>query len=446
MDRDARRTVAQHVRQPFRALTAESLIAFLTSRHRRLPLDRCRCRSLAAVVVVSLAIGIGVNTVVFSWIQARMLKPLPGVADGAAAAPRRAEDRSRALCRARRGSEFKDLRDSLQFVRGPLAARMAPLYVGDQPAAVERLFGLLVSDNYFSALGVQPALGRFFRAATKSQHAGGAPVAVISHRLWQSRFQRRGRRHLARTIRINGRELTVIGVTPDEFQGTTVGLQFDAWLPATLAPVVRPDRARSRTAAVRGYAVMGRLHAGVARRQAQAELDACMRSSASAYPATNAKVARRGAPLLPSRRAGRSGCSTPRWRSCRGSCCSLLLAVCGNVANLMLARASARQKEMGVRLALGARPWRIASLLLTENVAAGGGGRRCSAQRSPCGARRACSSCRSPGCRSDFKPASTRPGWRSRWRSASACGAAGRRRAGDAAGPRRSAAGVPRRR
>ena len=330
---------------------------------------RHACRSIlrmpivSIVVVVSLAIGIGVNTVVFSWIHARILNPVPGVADGRQLLL--IEPRTEAgLYAGASWPEFKDLRGTLQSFEGLLAARMAPLYVG--PAgSVERLFGLRVSDNYFSALGVRPALGRFF-APDEVAHAGGAPVAVISHRLWQSHFHG-APDAVGRTVRINARELTVIGVTPDEFQGTTVGLQFDAWLPATLAPVVATGSTEIENRAVRGYQVIGRLKASASRRQAQEEVAMMMRQLAGAYPATNTKVSGEVLGFTESPRGPQRMLNTAL-AILQGIMLLLLLAVCGNVANLMLARASARQKEMGIRLALGARPWRVASLLLTENV------------------------------------------------------------------------------
>src|ERR671913_2476163 len=120
-----------------------------------------RMPALSAVVVFSLGAGIGINTVVFSWVQARILDPIPGVDRGAAV--RLIEPKSEAgLYTGASWPEFGDMRERLQSFEGVFAARMAPLYVGD-PGSVERLVGLLVSDNYFSALGVTPALGRFFR-------------------------------------------------------------------------------------------------------------------------------------------------------------------------------------------------------------------------------------------------------------------------------------------
>jgi predicted permease len=325
-----------------------------------------RMPGLSAVVVLSLGLGIGVNTVVFSWIQARMLDPIPGVGGGAAI--RLIEPKTEAgMYAGASWPEFVDMQAGLRSFESVFAARMAPLYVGE-PGNVDRLFGLLVSGNYFTALGVQPAIGRFFEPDDLGR-TGDPPVAVISHRLWQSRFMG-SPDVLAQTVRINGQALTVIGVTPPEFQGTTVGLQFDAWLPATLARAVANGSREIDDRAVRGYSVMGRLRPAVSQQQAQGELDAFMRQLEQAYPASNARVSGEVLPFTQSPRGPQRMLNTAL-AVLQGIMLLLLLAVCGNVANLMLARASARHKEVGIRLSLGARPWRIASLLLTENVLLG---------------------------------------------------------------------------
>src|SRR5262245_12870583 len=183
--------------------------------------------SLAAVIAGSLAVGIGLNTVVFSWIQHRLLQPLPGVSRSA----------SLMLVESRNESggypgvswaEFGDLRKQLRSFQDLFAARMSPMYVGDS-GQVERTYGMRVSDNYFSALDLKPTVGRFFRSDDNES------VAVLSYGLWQRRYDARPEA-VGRTIRINGRELTIVGVAPRRFQGTVLGLNFDVWVPATMAP------------------------------------------------------------------------------------------------------------------------------------------------------------------------------------------------------------------
>jgi predicted permease len=325
-----------------------------------------RMPAVSAVVVLSLGLGIGINTVVFSWINARILDPIPGVSRGAAV--RLIEPKTEAgLYAGASWPEFVDMRKGLRSFDAVFAARMVPLYVGD-PGAVDRLYGLLVSDNYFTALGVRPAAGRFF-LPDEVARPGDAPVAVISHRLWQSKLAG-SPEVLSRTVRINGRVLSVIGVTPPEFQGTTVGLQFDAWLPATLAPAIANGSREIDDRGLRGYSVMGRLLPSSTPADAQGELSAFMRQLEQAYPDSNSRVTGEVLAFTDSPRGPQRMLNTALM-GLQAIMLLLLLAVCGNVANLMLARASARQKEIGIRLSLGARPRRIAALLLAENVLLG---------------------------------------------------------------------------
>src|ERR1700693_115442 len=318
---------------------------------------------LAAVVIVSLAIGIGVNTAVFSWIQLVLFHPLPGVSD--------AGSFQRLEPRAASGSypgvswlEYRDLRERLPSFRDLLAFRMVPFNVGEVGRA-ERTYGLLVSGNYFSELGLRPVLGRCV-LPEESERAGSAAAVVSSHEYWQPRFAA-APGAVGQTVRVNDRLLTIIGVAPPGFQGTVLGLNFDLWVPATLAPVLLGGSRELEDRSLRGYAVMGKLQPGATRAQAQAEADRAMSQFAHLYPESNGTMqaevlslwkAPRGPQRLFARALG----------ILQGLMLLLLLAVCGNTANLLLARASARQREIGVRMALGAGPARVVSLLLTESL------------------------------------------------------------------------------
>lgn len=318
---------------------------------------------LAAVIALSLALGIGVNTVVFSWIQARVLKPIPGVRNGGAVQLVEPSSDGGHYPGAS-WPEYLDMREGLGSFESLIAARSVPVYIGES-GAVERLFGLLVSDNYFSALGLTPALGRFFRP-DEMVHEGGPDVVVISHRLWQTRLA--GAPDVfEHPVRLNGRDVTVIGVTPSEFQGTTMGLQYDAWLPAARAASFANGSREIEDRAIRGYGVMGRLKPSVTRVQAQAELDGLMQQLARTYPATNTGIGGEILSFYDSPR-GPQRMLNAALAILQAVMLLVLLAVCGNVANLMLARGSARQREIGIRLSLGAKRWRVASLLLTESL------------------------------------------------------------------------------
>ena len=322
-----------------------------------------RMPALAAVVVGSLAVGISANTVVFSWIQAVVFSPIPGVRDGSAfylVEPRTEAD----MYPGTSWLEYRDLREQLRSLDGLLAFRMIPLYVGER-GQVERSSGLLVSDNYFASLGLVPSAGRFLRADEVSTPSA-APVVVISNDYWRTRFAA-SPSAIGQRIRVNGVELTIIGVAPPGFKGTVMRLVFDFWMPATLAPMMLSGSRELDDRSARGYTVAGRLAAGAGPPQAQSDVDVAMRQLALAYPQTNRNVQ---AEVL------------PYWRSPRGPqrlmaaslaimqilMLLLLLAVCGNTANLVLARATSRQREISVRLALGAARWRIVSLLLSESL------------------------------------------------------------------------------
>ena len=322
-----------------------------------------RMRVLAAVVIGSLAMGVGANGVVFSWVQAVVFHPIDGVPR--ASALYLVEPKTQAgVYPGVSWPEYTELRAGLRAVDGLLAFRMVPLYVGGS-GHVERASGLLVSDNYFASLGLTPALGRFLRPDEVAR-PGAAPVVVISYDYWQTRFNGSADA-LGRSVRVNGTELAVVGVAPRGFKGTVMRLTFDFWMPSTMAPVLFAGSRELEDRAARGYTVAGYLGRDRSLADAQADADAAMRRLSRDYPQTNRNVT---ADILPFWQSPRG----PQ-RLLAGSLAVLqaimllvLLAVCGNTANLVLARASARQREMSVRVALGASRWRIASLLLTESL------------------------------------------------------------------------------
>ena len=322
-----------------------------------------RMPGLAAVVIVSLGIGIGVNTAVFSWIQAMVLQPIPGVVDagGVQLVEPRAETGSYPGAS---WLEYRDLRDGMHTLPDLFAFRMVPFNVGDS-GRPERIHGLLVSGNYFSALGLKPALGRFLQPDEVEQ-TGSAPVVVISYAYWQTRFNSAST-VLGQTLRVNDRQLTIVGVAPERFQGTVTMLAFDLWVPATMAPELLAGSRELEDRGQRGYYVAGRLAPRATRLAAQTELDVAMRQLAHDYPESNRTMQAQVLQFWQAPR-GPQRFLVGALATLQAILLLLLLAVCGNTANLMLARASARYREVGVRLTLGAGPWRVVSLLLTENL------------------------------------------------------------------------------
>jgi predicted permease len=325
-----------------------------------------RSPGVAAVVIVSLGIGIGVNTAVFSWLQAVTLKPLPGVSNGSSflsVEPKADTGTYPGMSWA----EYRDLVPRLEAIDELVAYRMAPLNIGEA-ARTERTYALLVSGNYFAALGLRPAAGRFIRP-DEADVAGAEPIAVLSHDYWLTRFGG-SPDAIGQTLQVNDNRLTIVGVAPEGFQGTIMGLQFDLWVPATLAPVLVTGSAELESRSQRGYSAMGRLRAGATEAEAAAQLASAMSALAGQFPETNERI---------------SGELRPFWKAVRGPqqmfvtalgllqgvMLLVLLAVCGNTANLVLARSSSRSREVGVRLALGARPGSVIRLLLAENVLLG---------------------------------------------------------------------------
>jgi predicted permease len=323
---------------------------------RRMPL-------LAAVVILSLGVGIGANLVVFSWLQAVVLQPLPGV--------RGARHLHFVEPRAETGTfpgaswlEYGDYRERLRSFESLLAFRAVPFNIGEA-ASNERMYGQLVSDNYFSALGLRPSAGRFFRPDEVAR-GSSAGALVISHGLARARYDGAASA-LGRTLRVNGVDLVIVGVTPEHFQGTVLGLDFAMWAPATLAPALLSGSRELDSRDSRGYAVMGRLAPGVTAAQAQAEVQSVARELARIHPASHAAMTAEVLTFWEAAR-GPQKMITGALAALQAIMLLVLLAVCANTANLMLARASTRQREVGVRIALGAGRLRIVSVLLSENV------------------------------------------------------------------------------
>ncbi|HVW06874.1 MAG TPA: ABC transporter permease, partial [Vicinamibacterales bacterium] len=217
--------------------------------------------------------------------------------------------------------------------------------------------------TYFRSLGLKAAAGRLLDADDVTV-PGDRPVVVLSYDYWQSHFDG-STSAIGRTLNVNDVAFTIAGVAPRRFQGTTLGLAFDMWMPATMAPVVIKGSRELDDRGQRGYTVFGRLRQGVAAQAAQQEIDLAMRDLAAAYPQTNRTV---GAELMPF-------ANPPRGPQrmlgdalvfLQGLMLLVLVAVCGNVANLLVAKISTRQREFGIRLALGASRLRAARFVLAE--------------------------------------------------------------------------------
>jgi predicted permease len=315
---------------------------------------------LTAVIVLSLAIGIGVNTVVFSWLKASVFNPLPGVSAAVVLLETR-DDTGNFVSTS--WLEYQDLRKMLPSFEAIAAHRPRALYLGDSEREA-RVFSEYVSENFFDLLEIRPQLGRFF-APDEATKPGSAPVAVISDDFWRHHFK--GMPNVVgQPLKLNGHALTVIGVAPRGFRGAMNNLAFDLWVPLTMASEFQPATNELTRRTNRSYVMLAKLKPGAALGQARGELAAAARQLIATFPETNKGL---GYALLPTWRSPRGGETVVTSLATLQILAALILiVVCANTANLLLARASTRQREIGVRLAIGAGPGRIILQLLTESV------------------------------------------------------------------------------
>ena len=322
--------------------------------------------------MLTLAVGIAINSTVFSWIDSVLLHPYRGVNQTQGLALIETESVAGEHLVASSYLDYRDYRDNLKLVSAVAIGRFTPLTVGLQGNA-ERAWAELVSANYFDVLQVKPILGRSFLPEEGADQAGAFPVAVISYRMWQKQFH--GERDvLGKEIRLNRHQLTIIGVAPPEFRGTTVGLVYDVWMPITMAEAMGTGGGTLHYRGCRDLtSTIVRLRPGVTIEQSGEEVRALAKRMAAAYPETNRGVDATVVPIWAGH-LGAQGILLKPLQILAAICGLLLIVVCANVANLLLARAVARQKEFGLRLAFGARPSRLIQQLLTETLLLAVGG------------------------------------------------------------------------
>lgn len=317
------------------------------------------------LALTSLALGIGINTTIFSYLDRALLRPLP------VSEP---EDLVRVYTTtgdfvygAHSQPGFRDIQQANEVFEAVAAERFAELNVraGDGPA--QQVWGLLVSGNYFDALGLQPAAGRLI-APADDLTAGGHPVAVLAHSSWQRRFGGDAGA-IGQRITVNGHPFTVVGVAPPGFTGSVTGLAPDLFLPLAMQGQAIPGSDRSNDRAARWLGVVARLRSGVAVEQARSALASLGQGLAESHPDTDQGLGFNVIPLrqdnLPFQLRDRTGWLLGLLMGLAGV---VLLIACANLANLLLARATASRTEMSVRLAIGAGRRRLIRQLLIESL------------------------------------------------------------------------------
>jgi predicted permease len=319
----------------------------------------------AVVAVLTLAVGIAATSTVFTWIDGTLLRPIQGVADAdrLTSFETLAPD-GRAMTTSY--EDYRDYRDHLKLVSGIALFRPNVFSLGQENHPM-RVFGELVSGNYFAVLGVKAALGRTFSPDEFGDNEGAYPVAVIGHGLWQSVFNS-DPRIVGQTIQVNRQPLTVVGVAPANFYGGIAGLAEQIWVPATMAVRLNamPDwMLKDRNS--RMFLGIARLGPGVALAQARAELAAVASQLAKMYPNPDHGLSAGLFPMWQGHFGAQSLLLAPL-EFLMAVCCVVLLIVCANVANLQLARAMGRQQEFSIRLAVGAGRRRLIRQLLTESL------------------------------------------------------------------------------
>jgi predicted permease len=312
----------------------------------------------SATAVLSLALGIGANAFVFSVFNSLLLRPLP------IDAPERVKFVETATDPGHSFPTYRELRDNNSTFTGLAGYRISPMSL-QRSGNAERIWGFLATGNYFDVLGVKPAAGRFFHQEDDMK-PGASPYAVLSYSAWKGRFGGDSS-IVGQTVHINGLSYTILGVAPDGFHGTELLFWPDVWVPMMMEPQIEIGNAWLENRNTWNTWIVGRLRPNVSEEQATFDLNRIAADLARRYPdpdqGLRLKLADPG--LIGSSIRGPVRLFTTGLLLLAGL---VLLTACSNLAGLMLARATDRQRELAIRTSIGAGRGRIIRQLLTETL------------------------------------------------------------------------------
>ena len=316
------------------------------------------------VAVITLALGIGANTAIFSGVSAFLMRPLsvPN-ARGLVRPVELAED---GINDEMSYPDFLDYRNQSTSFVGLAAEDMVQAAI-DADNQNDVIWGQVVSANYFDLLEVKPIMGRAF-LPDEDKTIGANHVVVLSHSYWTRRLGS-DPNIVGKTVQLNNKAYEVIGVAPDYFVGTKFALALDFWTPISMADELRRSNGLLTDRGSHWMNVIGRLKPGVSMDQASAEMSTIASRLNQAYPDDRVRSTQSAVYTEIDGRWADMGKVFKSGGAIAMAIVGLILLIaCANVANLMLARAAARRKEIGIRLALGASRARLVRQLLTESV------------------------------------------------------------------------------